>query len=112
MGLKFGIHIMRGTSTFAASRNCLIKNAQPKARIRDIVAAPCSWSTYSLSVNVSMSAGVQFYRSLLEQCVPLYTPPRRAPTPNQSCSGATPFVAGADPPHCSALLAFSHLYRR
>ncbi len=72
MGLKFGIHIMRGTSTFAASQNCLIKGAQPEARIRDVVAAPCSWSTYSLSVNVSKSAGVQFYRSILEQYVPLH----------------------------------------
>jgi hypothetical protein len=71
MGLKFGIHIMRGTSTFAASQNCLIKGAQPEARIRDVAAAPCSWSTYSLSVNVSKSAGVQFYRSILEQYVPL-----------------------------------------
>ena len=71
MGLKFGIHIMRGTSTFAASQNCLIKGAQPEARIRDVAAAACSWSTYSLSVNVSKPAGVQFYRSLLEQCAPL-----------------------------------------
>ena len=39
--------------------------------ITDIVStdkdAACSWCTYSLSVNVSMDAGVQFYESILEQ---------------------------------------------
>jgi hypothetical protein len=67
MGLKFGIHIMRGTSTFAVTKNCVVKDSHPETRIRAIATAECSWCTYSLSVNVSMDAGVRFYRSILEQ---------------------------------------------
>ena len=67
MGLKFGIHIMRGTSTFAATKNCVIKDSRPETRIRAIATAECSWCTYSLSINVSMDAGVRFYESILEQ---------------------------------------------
>jgi len=67
MGLKFGIHIMRGTSTFAVSKDCVVKNSRPETRISAIAADECSWCTYSLSVNVSMDAGVRYYESILEQ---------------------------------------------
>jgi hypothetical protein len=58
---------MRGTSTFAVTKNCVVKDSHPETRIRAIATAECSWCTYSLSVNVSMDAGVRFYRSILEQ---------------------------------------------
>ena len=56
---------MRGTSTFAVAKDCVIKGTS--TTMREVADAPCSWCTYSLSVNVSSPAGVKFYQSILEQ---------------------------------------------
>ena len=69
MGLKFGIHIMRGTSTFAQAKNCEIKGS--KVHIKDIIAtdsgAVCPWKSASLGVDMSKSGSQAFYDSLYEQ---------------------------------------------
>ncbi len=67
MGLKFGIHIMRGTSTFAAKKDCPIKGAESGSTVSRVSGAACPWCGESLSVNVSDPAGVLFYRSLYQQ---------------------------------------------
>ena len=56
---------MRGTSTFAVAKDCVIKGTS--ATMSEVAGAPCSWCTYSLSVNVSSPVGVSFYRSLMLQ---------------------------------------------
>ena len=65
MGLKFGIHIMLGTSTYAVEKNCVI--AGTSSTIRDIAGPQCGWKGDSLQVNVSHPAGKQFYDSLYAQ---------------------------------------------
>ena len=65
MGLKFGIHIMVGTSTFATKKNCPIPGTNNT--VADIALSPCAWSSESLSVNVTMAAGRMFYDSLYRQ---------------------------------------------
>ena len=65
MGLKFGIHIMVGTSTFATKKNCPIPGTNNT--VADIALSPCAWSSESLSVNVTMAAGRMFYDSLFRQ---------------------------------------------
>ena len=65
MGLKFGIHIMVGTSTFATKKNCSIPGTNNT--VADIALTPCAWSSESLSVDVTMAAGRMFYDSLYRQ---------------------------------------------
>ena len=55
MGLKFGIHIMVGTSTFATKKNCRIPGTN--STVADVALSPCAWASDSLSVNVTMAAG-------------------------------------------------------
>lgn len=69
MGLKFGIHIMRGTSTYAKQKNCKVKGTN--VNLADIVStddeAVCPWKKQSLSVDVSKPGGQEFFDSLYEQ---------------------------------------------
>jgi len=70
MGMNFGIHIMRGTSSFAMEKNCVIMGTSG-VRVKDIVAtdkgATCPWKPDSVSINVSKDGGQQFYESLYRQ---------------------------------------------
>lgn len=69
MGLKFGIHIMRGTSTYAKQKNCKVKGTN--VNLADIVSMDketvCPWKKQSLSVDVSKPGGQEFFDSLYEQ---------------------------------------------
>jgi len=67
MGLKFGIHIMRGTSTDAVHKNCIIKDDANATRISAVAGDACAWCAESLSVDVSQPAGNAFYASLYQQ---------------------------------------------
>jgi len=66
MGLRFGIHIMRGSSIFAKQKNCRIKNSPNNSTIRDIILpnGACSWMNESLSVDVSNPDGALYYDNL------------------------------------------------
>ena len=70
MGLKFGIQIMRGTSTYAQEKGCVVKGTS-NITINSIVSsdpdAACPWKPDSLGVNVSAPGGQAFYDSLYEQ---------------------------------------------
>ncbi|KAL1289945.1 hypothetical protein HN51_058315 [Arachis hypogaea] len=79
MGLKFGIHVMRGISTQAVNANTAILDTatggayQESGRVwgaKDIAipARACAWMPHGfMSVNTSLGAGKAFLRSLYEQ---------------------------------------------
>lgn len=65
LGLKFGIHIMRGIPRIAAHQHCRIKNCQATA---DVIADPssiCGWNPDMYGVR-NLSEGQAYYDSLLE----------------------------------------------
>ena len=70
MGLRFGIHIMRGTSSYAQEKNCVVKNTTD-TRIADIVDtgsdATCPWKPDSVGVDMKAAGAQAFYDSLYEQ---------------------------------------------
>ncbi len=66
MGLKFGIHIMRGIPRQAVHRNTPIKNSKYTARD---IAAPysiCSWNTDMYGVDASHPGAQDYYDSIFE----------------------------------------------
>ncbi|KAK7850767.1 alpha-galactosidase 3 [Quercus suber] len=79
MGLKFGIHVMRGISTQAVNANTLIldtktgeafEEGRKKWTAQDIgiKERPCSWMPHGfMSVNTTARAGAAFLRSLYTQ---------------------------------------------
>ncbi|KAJ7539241.1 hypothetical protein O6H91_11G082300 [Diphasiastrum complanatum] len=72
MGLKFGIHVMRGISTAAVSKNMPILGSPVGRRwtAQDIAltSRPCSWMPQCfLSVNTSTEGGKAFINSLYQQ---------------------------------------------
>ena len=66
MGLKFGIHIMRGIPRQAVHRNTPIKGTNRTAR--DIASgfSVCSWNTDMYGINSSCEGAVEYYNSLFE----------------------------------------------
>lgn len=65
LGLKFGIHIMRGIPRQAVHQNTSIKGTEKRAR--DIaVNNICPWNSDMYGVNVDMLEGQLYYDSLLE----------------------------------------------
>jgi hypothetical protein len=64
LGLKFGLHIMRGIPRLAVERNLPVLGTE--ARARDIADTRniCPWSTAMYGVNVSKPAGQAYYNSL------------------------------------------------
>lgn len=65
LGLKFGIHIMRGIPRQAVKRNLLIKNSKFKAQDAADTSSICPWNTdmYALKNNES---GQAYYNSIIE----------------------------------------------
>lgn len=66
MGLKFGIHIMRGIPRQAVHRNTPIKGSDAGARVIALPFANCSWNTDMYGVNPDMPEGQLYYDSLFE----------------------------------------------
>ncbi|WP_261805899.1 glycoside hydrolase family 27 protein [Lapidilactobacillus luobeiensis] len=65
LGLKFGIHIMRGIPRQAVQQNTAIKGTNKRAReiaLNNI----CAWNSDMYGVDVSQVAGQQYYDSLFE----------------------------------------------
>ena len=65
MGMKFGIHIMRGISTAAVKANTPIKGYTGSAKAADvgIESEMCPWWRGVMSVNLTTPAGQAFYVS-------------------------------------------------
>ena len=66
MGLKFGIHIMRGIPRQAVHRNTPIKGTKYRARDIASTASIASWNTDMYGVNASKPGAQEYYNSLLE----------------------------------------------
>ncbi len=70
MGLKFGIHVMRGTSTYAQEKDCVVKGTRD-VRISQLVdqssGGACPWKPESIGLNMSERGAQAFYDSLYEQ---------------------------------------------
>ena len=68
MGLKFGIHIMRGTSSYAQEKDCVIKGTSD-THVSSIIDpdGSCGWKPDSLGVDMSKPGAQAFYDSLYEQ---------------------------------------------
>lgn len=66
MGLKFGIHIMRGVPRQAVHRNTPIKGSDIGARAIAQPFANCLWNTDMYGVNPDVPEGQLYYDSLFE----------------------------------------------
>ncbi len=67
LGLKFGVHMMRGIPKEAAERNTLIKGTQYRARdIIDTVNV-CKWMPQNWGVDMSKPGAQEYYNSLIDQ---------------------------------------------
>ncbi|MDR0443547.1 MAG: glycoside hydrolase family 27 protein [Treponema sp.] len=67
MGLKFGVHYMRGIPRQAVHRRTAIKNTKTTA---DKIANPfsiCKWNSDMYGVDVSKSGAQEYYNSIFEQ---------------------------------------------
>lgn len=66
LGLKFGIHIMRGIPRQAVHRNCRIKGTDKTAREIAKTASICAWNTDMYGVDPSKSGAREYYDSIFE----------------------------------------------
>ena len=66
LGLKFGIHIMRGIPRQAVTRNCPILGTEFTARDAAKTASICAWQTDMYGVNTETEAGKAYYKSIFE----------------------------------------------
>ena len=66
LGLKFGIHIMRGIPRAAVEKNLPIYGTNEHARDVANLLNTCSWSKAMYGVDVSKPAGRAYYKSLAE----------------------------------------------
>lgn len=66
MGLKFGIHIMRGIPRQAVHRNTPIKGSTKTAREIASGFSVCSWNTDMYGVNADCEGAKEYYNSLFE----------------------------------------------
>ena len=65
MGLKFGIHVMRGITRQAVKDNLPIEGSQYKAAEAANTSNTCSWCSDMYGVDASKPAGQAWYDSLL-----------------------------------------------
>jgi len=61
LGLKFGLHIMRGIARCAVRDNLPIEGAGLRARDIAVTTSTCSWSDQCYGVDVSQPAGRAYY---------------------------------------------------
>ena len=66
LGLKFGIHIMRGIPRQAVHQNTPIKGSTMTARQISAQSSICDWNTDMYGVNCATEGGQAYYNSLLE----------------------------------------------
>ncbi len=66
LGLKFGIHIMRGIPRQAVSKNCPILGTEYTAREAAKYASICAWQTDMYGVDTTKEAGKAYYKSIFE----------------------------------------------
>jgi len=64
MGLKFGIHVMRGIPRQAVANNSPIEHSQFKAADAANVKSPCSWCKDMWGVDTTKQAGQDYYDSI------------------------------------------------
>ena len=67
LGLKFGVHLMRGIPRKAVEANLPIQGTQFTARQAANKASVCTWCNYNYGVNMEHPAGQAFYNSLIGQ---------------------------------------------
>src|SRR5581483_11237969 len=65
LGLKFGIHILRGIPREAVDKNLPIADSSFKASAAADTSAVCPWNTYNYGVNTT-SAGAAYYDSIIK----------------------------------------------
>ena len=66
LGLKFGIHIMRGIPRQAVHQNTTIKGSTMTAREISAQSSICDWNTDMYGVNCNTEGGQAYYDSLFE----------------------------------------------
>lgn len=66
LGLKFGIHIMRGIPRQAVHQNTKIKGSEKTARQIAKTASICGWNTDMYGVDASKEGAREYYDSLFE----------------------------------------------
>ena len=66
LGLKFGIHIMRGIPWKAVEENCSILGSNQRAQEIAFDADRCPWYNSMYAVDVTQSGGQAYYRSLAQ----------------------------------------------
>ena len=66
LGLKFGIHIMRGIPRHAVHRNTPIKGTDKTARQIAKTSSICSWNTDMYGVDPSKEGAKEYYDSIFE----------------------------------------------
>lgn len=66
LGLKFGIHIMRGIPRQAVHNNTPVKGTNVTARQIALTNSICSWNTDMYGVDVEKAGGAEYYASLSE----------------------------------------------
>lgn len=66
LGLKFGIHIMRGIPRQAVHGNTKIKGTDKTAREIAKTASICSWNTDMYGVDPEKEGAAEYYRSIFE----------------------------------------------
>ncbi len=66
MGLKFGIHIMRGIPRLAVHKNMKIKNSEYTARDIALSYSVCSWNTDMYGVDSNHPGAQKYYDSIFE----------------------------------------------
>jgi hypothetical protein len=67
MGLKFGIHVMRGIARQAVKRNCPIEGSAFAALRAANLASTCEWCPDMFGIDLSGPAGQAWYDSLFAQ---------------------------------------------
>jgi alpha-galactosidase len=67
LGLKFGIHIMRGIPWQAVEKNTSVKGTSYRAKDISTVADPCKWYHGMVTVDMTKSGSQEYYNSLIEQ---------------------------------------------
>jgi len=67
LGLKFGIHLMRGIPRIAVERNTLIKGTNYRAADIADTTSICVWNHQNYGVNMDKPGAQEFYNSLINQ---------------------------------------------
>jgi len=67
LGLKFGIHLMRGIPRKAVELNLPIKNTTYRARDIANTDSICNWCHYNYGVDMDKPGAQEFYNSLIQQ---------------------------------------------